>query len=522
MRYCAIRRAYSRGRPTSRPTCSTSSAGSTAMSFALDAIERLAAQRVASLRHWSSTATSTGSTPIPATSMRSSAACWPARALRGNVETEIACGRQCGGLRLRLPRVGARRRRRALQRDPRPAARRRRDRSRAVATALGDLPMHRGRAGGRRAHRHRARRCLVAGRLALRPGPAARQRVGRCAAGSLEPRSSWPRVDVFAMQPHLPAGRAASNRRTARGFVDQQRRRRHAQFARSDPWRDHAHRRARPAARTRAAPLYGLNDGSANAPVSSMRSGSNTISAAWLRAIRRELARGSPAAVSYRGTHALPARDYAIDHALGRSPVRCAACDRGTPRESVRRRGRRSRGRPARADVNGPCNGRELRRLAPVAIARCAVAAVILLCFDLRRAVLRSLDVLQGAAGSAFAALYAQHRVADARRSTSRSTSRSTGLSLPGAAVLTLAGGAMFGFWLGLICVVRLQHRRDARVPGRALRAARLGAATLRRPARGDQRRRRARRRVLPVRAAAGAGLPVLRHQPADGAHADP
>ena len=70
--------------------------------------------------------------------------------------------------------------------------------------------------------------------------------------------------------------------------------------------------------------------------------------------------------------------------------------------------------------------------------------------------------------------------------------------------------------------VVRLEHRRDAGVPRVALRAARLGAAPLRRPAEVGQRGHGPGRRVLPVYAAAGADLPVLHRQPRDGPDADP
>ncbi len=53
-----------------------------------------------------------------------------------------------------------------------------------------------------------------------------------------------------------------------------------------------------------------------------------------------------------------------------------------------------------------------------------------------------------------------------------------TALSLPGAAVMTIAGGALFGLWQGLL-LVRLQHWRDPRVSGGALSVARLRAAAL-------------------------------------------
>ena len=74
------------------------------------------------------------------------------------------------------------------------------------------------------------------------------------------------------------------------------------------------------------------------------------------------------------------------------------------------------------------------------------------------------------------------------------------------------------GHSAGVLCVF---HRRDARVPGRALPVARCGAAALRRVVAGRRRGLRARWRVLPVHAAPAAAA-VLPGQPGDGADADP
>ena len=65
---------------------------------------------------------------------------------------------------------------------------------------------------------------------------------------------------------------------------------------------------------------------------------------------------------------------------------------------------------------------------------------------------------------------------------------RGHGLSLPGAAVMTLAGGAMFGLLWGTVVVSFASSRRDAGLPGLALPAARLGAGALRRAAARDRR----------------------------------
>ena len=70
--------------------------------------------------------------------------------------------------------------------------------------------------------------------------------------------------------------------------------------------------------------------------------------------------------------------------------------------------------------------------------------------------------------------------------------------------------------------LVRLVHRRHAGVPRQSPAVPGERSTAFRRQAARRQRRRREGRRVLPVRAAPGADLPVLRHQPADGPDADP
>jgi hypothetical protein len=69
---------------------------------------------------WSSTATSTGSMPTRPRSPGCSGPCWRMAPLRGNVETELATDDEGGRrrLRLRLSRLGGRRRGRALQPHP--------------------------------------------------------------------------------------------------------------------------------------------------------------------------------------------------------------------------------------------------------------------------------------------------------------------------------------------------------------------------------------------------------------------
>jgi uncharacterized membrane protein YdjX (TVP38/TMEM64 family) len=90
-----------------------------------------------------------------------------------------------------------------------------------------------------------------------------------------------------------------------------------------------------------------------------------------------------------------------------------------------------------------------------------------------------------------------------------------TALSLPGAAVMTLAGGAFFGLWTGLLLVSFASSigATLAFLVSRFLLRDWV-QRPLRRAAGGDQRRHGARRRVLPVRAASGAGVSVLHHQP--------
>jgi hypothetical protein len=97
-----------------------------------------------------------------------------------------------------------------------------------------------------------------------------------------------------------------------------------------------------------------------------------------------------------------------------------------------------------------------------------------------------------------------------------------TALSLPGAAIMTLAGGAVFGLLWGTV-LVSFASSLGATLAFLALAfpAARLGAGALRRAPARDQRRRREGGRVLPVHPAPGAGVPLLHDQPADGPDAD-
>jgi uncharacterized membrane protein YdjX (TVP38/TMEM64 family) len=68
-----------------------------------------------------------------------------------------------------------------------------------------------------------------------------------------------------------------------------------------------------------------------------------------------------------------------------------------------------------------------------------------------------------------------------------------TGLSLPGAAIMTLAGGALFGFWWALL-LVSFASSAGATLAFLVSRtaAARLGTVALRHPAEAIQRRLRA------------------------------
>ena len=131
-------------------------------------------------------------------------------ALRGNVETELANDDAEAGLRLRLPGVRRRRRRRALERDPRAAAR---DRARLPGAARASRGPADARRGRRRrgADRDRARRRLVARRVALR-----RRRASSDEA--LERAFDAADVSVFASSHtclpvtyRLPAGVVANN-----------------------------------------------------------------------------------------------------------------------------------------------------------------------------------------------------------------------------------------------------------------------------------------------------------------------
>ena len=97
-----------------------------------------------------------------------------------------------------------------------------------------------------------------------------------------------------------------------------------------------------------------------------------------------------------------------------------------------------------------------------------------------------------------------------------------TALSLPGATILTLAGGAVFGLWVGTL-VVSFASSIGATLAFLASRYLLRDAvqAALRRAPRGHRRGHREGRCLLPVHAAPGAAVAVLRRQPADGADAD-
>ena len=97
-----------------------------------------------------------------------------------------------------------------------------------------------------------------------------------------------------------------------------------------------------------------------------------------------------------------------------------------------------------------------------------------------------------------------------------------TGLSLPGAAIMTLAGGAVFGLLWGTV-VVSFASTLGATVAFIVSRYILRDAnpAPVRRPSEDDQRRSRTGRGFLPVHVAACAGISVLRDQPGHGAHAD-
>ncbi len=97
-----------------------------------------------------------------------------------------------------------------------------------------------------------------------------------------------------------------------------------------------------------------------------------------------------------------------------------------------------------------------------------------------------------------------------------------TGLSLPGAAILTLAGGVIFGLVWGTV-IVSFASTIGATLAFLASRfllrdwvQRKFGESF-----EAGERRRGARGRLLPLRAAAGAGVPLRRHQPRDGVDAD-
>ena len=98
-----------------------------------------------------------------------------------------------------------------------------------------------------------------------------------------------------------------------------------------------------------------------------------------------------------------------------------------------------------------------------------------------------------------------------------------TALSLPGAAVMTLAGGALFGLGIGTLLVSFASSigATLAFLVSRFL-LARLGPGPLRRASRCDQPGDGEGRRLLSLHPAPGAGLSLLPHQPADGAHPHP
>lgn len=87
------------------------------------------------------------------------------------------------------------------------------------------------------------------------------------------------------------------------------------------------------------------------------------------------------------------------------------------------------------------------KRLAILALAAACVAAFF--AFDLSRFL--TLDAIK-ARQAEFAALYADHRLA-VLASYFAAYVLATALSLPGATVLTLLGGGLFGFWTGLAVI---------------------------------------------------------------------
>jgi pyruvate/2-oxoglutarate dehydrogenase complex dihydrolipoamide dehydrogenase (E3) component len=97
-----------------------------------------------------------------------------------------------------------------------------------------------------------------------------------------------------------------------------------------------------------------------------------------------------------------------------------------------------------------------------------------------------------------------------------------TALSLPGATILTLIAGAVFGLLWGVVIV---SFASTLGATGAFLASRYLlrdwVQGPFRRQAEGDQRRRRARRRFLSLRPAAGSRISLLRREPPDGAHAD-
>ncbi len=147
-----------------------------------------------------------------------------------------------------------------------------------------------------------------------------------------------------------------------------------------------------------------------------------------------------------------------------------------------------------------------------------AIAIGAFFVFDLGRFL--SLDYLKSSQ-AAFADLYASEplRVAGIYFAIYVAA---TALSLPGAAIITLAGGAIFGLFWGTV-IVSFASSIGATL---AFLVSRFvlrehGGRQIWQAAGRDQQGRGKRRRVLPVHAAPDSGGAVFRHQPADGPDQD-